>query len=219
MKLKTLISLLLSVLFLSGIKAQTTETFETESNLSTSFTDNSQVFNITSQVQGPFDIQTGYAGTGWNGTSPDNRYIDNDLYAVNGFPVGFTISSSGAVSFYLNSMWMYLADASANNNVSGSLTIVGKLGGVTKFTASASSGFNTTAANNGFSFINMATFGGSNNTAVSIDQIVITIGDNISSDNTACKTSDIFFFTDDNFTALLTTSPCASSTEIIFPCL
>ncbi len=53
-----------------------TEQYETESNGSTSFTDNGVIFNIISNVN-TYDIQAAYPNTGWNGTSIDNRYIDN----------------------------------------------------------------------------------------------------------------------------------------------
>lgn len=167
-----------SILMSSAFLAQSTETFETETAASTSFTDNGQVFNITSQAAGPFDIQTGFPGTGWSGTAADNRYIDNDGSAATSFTVGFTISSAGAVPFKLNSMYMFFSNAvSLNQNVAGSLTLVGKLGGVPQYTATASSGFvNSTATNNGFTFINMSTFGGSNNSNTFIDQIEITTG-------------------------------------------
>lgn len=171
--------LLLSSIFISPVFiAQSTETFETETAASTSFTDNGQVFNISSQAGGPFDIQTGFPGTGWNGTAADNRYIDNDGSAATSFTVGFTISSAGAVPFKLNSMYMFFSNAvSLNQNVPGSLTLVGKLGGVTQYTATASTGFVTsTATNNGFTFINMSTFGGSNNSNTFIDQIIMTTG-------------------------------------------
>ena len=174
-----LFSTLLLILSALSFRAQTTETFETETVNSTSFTDNSQVFNITSQAQGPFDIYS-LAGTGWNGTSADARYIDNSGFSAAGFPVQFTISSSGSTAFRLNSMYLFLSTSALNLSVTGSLTITGKLGGVTQFTASSSSGFNTNAGvTNGFTYINMATFGGSNNTAVNIDQFVIITTGNI----------------------------------------
>ena len=173
MKIK-LFSTLLIVLSVLTFQAQTTETFETETSGSSSFTDNSQVFNITSQAQGPFDIQTGYANTGWSGSASDNRYIDNDGFAVANQAVQFTISSSGSTPFRLNNLYLYLATSANNINVTGTLTIVGKLGGVTQFTASSSSGFNTSLGTaNGFTYINMATFGGSNNSTTNIDQFVI----------------------------------------------
>jgi len=176
--MKKYLLLLASVLISPVFSAQSTETFETETAASTSFTDNGQVFNITSQAAGPFDIQTGFPGTGWSGTAADNRYIDNDGSAATSFTVGFTISSAGAVPFKLNSMYMFFSNAvSLNQNVPGSLTLVGKLGGVGQYTATASTGFVTsTATNNGFTFINMTTFGGANNANTFIDQIVITTG-------------------------------------------
>lgn len=85
-------SFLLCILLSSQcLLAQTTETFETEANNSVSFTDNGQVFNITSQAQGPFRIQGGFPGTGWSGTAADNRYIDNSGTASANVPVQFTI--------------------------------------------------------------------------------------------------------------------------------
>src|SRR6218665_300961 len=177
MKLKLIPILLISLLFGKNITAQTTETFETETMNSTSFTDNSQIFNITTQLSGvqPFDIQTAYPNTGWNGTAADNNYIDNSSGTVNGQGVGFTITSAGNVPFLLNSFWLYLSDHSLNLTGSGTVTVVGKLAGVTKFTASSSSGFNTNSTvAKGFTLIDFTTFGGSNNTAIPIDQVVIT---------------------------------------------
>lgn len=176
--MKKYLLLLGAVLIPPVFLAQTTELFETETAGSTSFTDNGQVFNITSQAQGPFDIQTGFPGTGWSGIAADNRYIDNDGFAATGLTVGFTISSAGAVPFKLNSMYMFFSNAaSLNQAVPGSLTLTGKLGGVTQYTTSASTGFVTsTVTSNGFTFINMSTFGGSNNSNTLIDQIVITTG-------------------------------------------
>jgi hypothetical protein len=171
--------LLLSFVLASPIfLAQTTELFETEVAGSASFTDNGQVFNITSQAQGPFDIQASFPGTGWSGSAADNQYIDNSGTAAAGFPVGFTISSAGSAPFKLNSMYMFFSNGTGlNQSVPGSLTLVGKLGGLVQYTASASTGFVTSlATNNGFTFINMATFGGSNNSNTFIDQIVITTG-------------------------------------------
>jgi hypothetical protein len=172
------LSLFLASFFIvNNAISQTTETYETESSNSTSFTDNGQVFNITSQSGGTFDIQTSYPGTGWNGTAADNRYIDNDTYASSGTTVSFTIASAGAVPFKVGSFWLYLADHIADVNVSGTLTVVGKLAGNTIFTATASSGFNTNlGVTNGYTLINLSSFGGSNNSSKVIDRIVITTG-------------------------------------------
>jgi hypothetical protein len=156
------------------IWAQTTENFETETSDATSFTDNGQVFNITSQAQGPFSIQDDYPSTGWGGSSADNRYIDNDGDADFNIGVQFTITAAGNTPFQLKSMYLFISRHDLNLNVSGSVTIVGRLGGVEQFSATASSPFNTSmAVNNGFTFINMSTFGGENNADINIDQFII----------------------------------------------
>lgn len=159
------------------LAAQTsTETFETESHGSTSFTDNGQVFNITSQSGGPFRIQANYPGTGWNGTAVDNRYIDNSNSASTGSGgVQFTISAAGGAVFQLKKMWLFLSTVNLNLNVSGTCTITGKQAGVTKFTVTQSSGFTTSIANyNGYTLIDLSTYGGTNNSGIGIDEFVVT---------------------------------------------
>jgi hypothetical protein len=162
--------------FIQISNAQTTETFESESSGSIIFSDNGQTFNITSQ-NGTFDIQTGYPGTGWSGFVADNRYIDNDTFLGTG-GTQFTISST--YTFAVTNFWIYLANSSANVNVTGSLTIVGKLSGSTVFTSSATSPFNNTnvGVNNGFTFIDFSSFGGQNNANTFIDELVITTTSN-----------------------------------------
>ncbi len=160
-----------ALLFTGSILAQSTETFETETNNSASFTDNSQVFNITAQAGGTFDIGN-FVGTGWNGTAVDNKYIDNSGSADIGIPVQFTIKS--ATSFKLKSIYLYLSQSNLNPG-SGSCTITGKLSGVTVFTATSSTGFNSNPLlNNGFTFINFTNYGGVDNSAKIIDEYVVT---------------------------------------------
>jgi hypothetical protein len=162
------------LLLVQMIWAQTTENFETETSDATSFTDNGQVFNITSQAQGPFSIQDDYPGSGWGGSSADHRYIDNDGDADFNMPVQFTITAAGNTPFQLKSMYLFISRHDLSLNVSGSVTIVGRLGGVEQFSATANSPFNTSmAVNNGFTFINLATFGGENNASINIDQFTI----------------------------------------------
>ncbi|HEX8270790.1 MAG TPA: HYR domain-containing protein, partial [Flavobacterium sp.] len=163
--------LLVSFLFGSHLWAQTTEHFETEVIGSTTFTDNGRTFTITSQAGGIFDIEGNYPNTGFQG-SGDHRYIDNSDWASNFTPTQFTISSGSA--FQLKSMYLFLSRYDLNLNVSGVVTITGKLGGAVVFTASSSSGFNNGyATNNGFTFINMSTYGGANNSNALIDQFVV----------------------------------------------
>lgn len=153
--------------------SQTTKDFENEANNSTIFTDNSQVFNISSQAGGTFDVAN-FTGTGWNGTTIDNKHIDNSGSADIGIPVQFTIKSAGSISFKLKSMYLFLSQNDSNPGT-GSCTITGKLSGSTVFTATSSNGFNSNpAVTNGFTFINLANYGGTDNSNKVIDEYVIT---------------------------------------------
>lgn len=157
-----------------------TETFETATTGATTFTSNSRTFTITSTVPNStaFDIGN-YLGYGWSGTGIDNKFIDNSGSTVTaGTGVQFTISA--ASTFTLKKMYLYLARFDASLSVTGSCTITGKLGGVTQFTAVQSSPFNTNLAlNNGYTEIDMATYGSANNAGKSIDEFVITTTGNI----------------------------------------
>jgi Secretion system C-terminal sorting domain len=171
---KKYIYIAFAFLFAGTLFAQTTETFETETDNSNSFTDNGLVFNITSQAGGTFKI-TNAAGTGWNGTAADNKSIDNSDTADQGIPVQFTVKSAAAASFKLKSIYLFLRRSNQEPSLLGSCTITGKLGGLTVFTATASTGFNSDLmVNNGFTFIDLTTYGGSNNSNIAIDEYVIT---------------------------------------------
>jgi hypothetical protein len=152
--------------------AQNQENFETSAVGSTSFTNAGQLFNVTSQT-GIFDVYF-LTGAGWNGSAVDNRFIDNSGSTSSSSGVQFTIASSSP--FRMESVWLYLANISASVNVNGSLTIVGKFQGTTIFTANSSANFNnkSTAVNNGFTLVNFGSFGGTDNRAKSIDELVIT---------------------------------------------
>ena len=165
--------LLIVFLFVGSIFAQTTETFETEIDNSTSFTDNSQVFNITSQAGGTFDIAN-FTGTGWNGTTADNKYIDNSASADIGVPVQFSIKNAGATTFNLKSIYLFLSQSDTKPG-SGSCTITGKLSGLAVFTATSSTGFNTNIlVNNGYTLVDLANYGGTDNSNKIIDEYVVT---------------------------------------------
>lgn len=61
-----------------------TEDFEHATNDSYSFTSNGKLFKIESSPtsrypQGTFRVQGNYPGTGWNGLTIDNKYIDNEV--------------------------------------------------------------------------------------------------------------------------------------------
>ncbi|WP_113661166.1 MBG domain-containing protein [Pedobacter nanyangensis] len=173
--------LLFAILILLGgitiVSAQTsTVTFETSSGGSTSFIDNGYTFNIVSQA-GTFRIQSNYPNTGWSGTAIDNVYIDNTGTTNINAPSFSVKSSSG---FTVSKFWVFLSNTALNQtNSSGTLIITGKLGGVTQFTTTKSSGFNTTfnattgttGVNNGFTLIDLANINGQNNSNTIIDEI------------------------------------------------
>lgn len=162
---------------IAAINAQiTTVTFETSSGGSTSFTSNGYTFNIVSQA-GTFRIQSNYPGTGWNGTANDNVYIDNTGTTNINAP-SFSVKNSS--SFTVSKFWVFLSNTALNQTTSsGTLIITGKLAGVTKFTTTKTSGFNTTfnatagttGINNGFTLIDLATLNNQNNSNTTIDEI------------------------------------------------
>ena len=191
--------LLISFCCLIDIKraiAQTTETFETFPADATSFTSNGQVFNITTSIPelpwAVFDIyydpsdqgpNPSHLGLGWNGTAKDDRFIDNSgggfttPNTKTGVNVNFSIATQGAALFQMKSLWVYAGKYNASLAATGSVTFIGSLNGVTQFTATSSSGFNTSASvANGFTFIDFSTYGGANNTLKNIDKLTIITG-------------------------------------------
>lgn len=171
----TICSLLISLFTF----AQTsTEVFETESSGSTSFTDNGVIFNIISHnaPASLFDIGN-FANTGWNGTSNDNRYIDNTGNATDANAnVSFSIKTTSNL-FKVNKFWVFLANYLINQNASGTLTITGKLNGVTKFTQTKTTGFATSlGTTNGYTLIDLTNLNGQNYSNIIVDELRLTIG-------------------------------------------
>lgn len=156
--------------------AQTsTETFETEINASASFTDNGVIFNILSQVN-TYDIQGNYPASGWNGTSFDDRYIDNSGQFNQSSGTSFSIKTTSNL-FKINRFWVYAAASDLSLAVSGTVTVTGKLSGVTKFTQTKTTGFATELGNtNGFTLIDFTNLNGQNYSNLIIDELQITAG-------------------------------------------
>lgn len=166
----TICSLLISIF---SFGQTSTEQFETESHGSASFTDNGVIFNIISHV-GTFDIQANYPGTGWNGTGNDNRYIDNSNDTAS--PPSFSIKTTSNL-FKVNRFWIYLSKLDLELNAAGTLTITGKLSGVTKFTQTKTTGFTTSiATTNGYTLIDLTNLNGQNYSNIIIDELQITMG-------------------------------------------
>jgi len=150
--------------------AQTSnEQFETESDGSTSFTDNGVIFNISPTAAIKFNI-----GKGWNGTANDNRYIDNAGFTSSG--ASFSIKTTSNL-FKTNKFWVFVSDQDFNQNVAGTLTVTGKLNGVTKFTQAKTADFETSlGSNNGYTLIDMTNLSGQNYSNIIVDELVLAIG-------------------------------------------
>ncbi|WP_452232592.1 T9SS type A sorting domain-containing protein [Lacinutrix sp. MEBiC02595] len=174
--ISNLLTLSLLLLGVTSIFAQSTEDFEDEGLMSSSFTDSGQIFNVTSPTTGEtYDIYN-CIGCGWNGSATDAQFIENSS-GSNGTNNGssFTISTGG-VEIGVTSLYLFCATTSLSPH-SGSLTITGYKAGVMQYTFTKTSGFSnvsTLTPFNGFTFIDFTTEGGANNTQKRIDQLVIT---------------------------------------------
>ncbi|QCE41464.1 T9SS type A sorting domain-containing protein [Psychroserpens sp. NJDZ02] len=171
-------------LFLSCISlkasAQTTEAFEDETGGSASFTDNGQVFTITTNEAGPaiFNIENNYPGAGWNGTAPDNVFIDNSGgTVVENDGTSFTITTTNGADITIKSLYLFVSNRSISGPASATtLTFTGKVDGATVYTIVKNSGIvdgSSFAPNNGFTLIDFATEGGGDNSNIAVDEIVV----------------------------------------------
>ena len=161
------------------INAQTsTEQFETESSGSTSFTDNGVIFNIISHNAPASLFDIGYfPGTGWNGTQTDSRYIDNTGTAtLANANSSFSIKTSSNL-FKVNRFWVFVANHFVNQNSVGTLTVTGRLSGVTKYSQTKTTGFATAlGSTNGYTLIDLTNLNGQNYSNIIVDEIMITLG-------------------------------------------
>ncbi|MGL4582507.1 MAG: BspA family leucine-rich repeat surface protein, partial [Flavobacterium sp.] len=155
--------------------AQTnTETFETEREGSTSFTDNGVIFDIISHSS-TFNIRTNYPGSGWNGTNKDNQYIYNTDNVGSANP-SFSIKAAYNL-FKVKSFWVYVEDKDYKQDVKGTITIKGKLKGEIIFTETKTNNFATSlGATNGFTLIDMTNLNGQNYSNTVIDELQLTLG-------------------------------------------
>lgn len=171
MKSTTFLAICSLLISIFSFGQTSTEQFETESNGSASFTDNGVIFNIISHVS-VFDIQGNFPGTGWSGTANDNRYIDNSNDTQS--PPSFSIKTTSNL-FKVNRFWMYLSALNLDLNVAGTLTVTGKLSGVTKFTQTKTTGFATSlGSTNGYTLIDLTNLNGQNYSNIVIDELQIT---------------------------------------------
>lgn len=159
--------------------SQTTEEFESETGGATTFVSNSQNFTITSIESGAavYDIEV-FAFGGFNGSGPDNQFIDNSSGSpAQGDGSAFSISTTDGTDITVKSFYLFVS----NRSISGpgtptTITIEGKKDNSSVFTISKSSGIVNGSAftpNNGFTLIDFATEGGTDNSEKNVDEIII----------------------------------------------
>ncbi|WP_435262097.1 hypothetical protein [Tenacibaculum sp. nBUS_03] len=157
--------------------SQTTEDFEDETNSSKSFTNNGQTFTTVDSAE-TYDVNSTTSGSGWNGSTSDDVFLDNSDAVTVGGGTSLNIKSSDGTDFLIKSFYLYIAQFNATQNpTSLNVTILGKKDGNNVFTFTKTSGFSdipSGSPNNGFTLIDFSSEGGSDNTNSSIDEIIIT---------------------------------------------
>jgi len=157
--------------------AQSTEDFESETPGMTTFADNGQSFTVTN---GPgettYDIET-FTNGGWNGTGTDHQFIDNSSGgALQNDGSSFSITTADGTDITIKSFYLFVSKQNLTTGVSTILTFTGKKNGSTVYTVVKSTGIVDGAnftPNNGFTFIDLSTEGGSDNSNTNVDEIII----------------------------------------------
>jgi|GEM_PF-1699963 len=165
--------LLLAVSFSAGAQANIVQ-FEVEENDATTFAFNGVRFNILSHT-GTSKIKL-LNGKGFDGQVADNMFIDNssDIVANSSFSIKTTSNL-----FKVNRFWIFLGNQSMALTTGGTLTVTGRLSGITKFTQTKTTGFTTVeATTNGYTLIDLTNLNGMNYSNIIIDELRITVGGN-----------------------------------------
>ena len=174
-----LLSILSLFLVLSSkyTSAQSTEDFESEISGTYIFTDNGQSFTISSESADTFGIYF-FLDAGWNGASVDDVFIDNTGSVIlNGDGTSFTISTTDGVDVNVKSFYLFVSNRDINGpGTPTTITIEGRRNGNNVFTIIKSDGIvdgSSFTPNNGYTFIDLATEGGTDNSNKNIDKIII----------------------------------------------
>ncbi|MEO6682389.1 MAG: T9SS type A sorting domain-containing protein [Ginsengibacter sp.] len=145
-------------------KAQSTETFETQTPYLNSFNSNGQPFLLTNA----FAVYSSRHGIGYDGS---NRFIDNINSTVRNQLN--SIRTTDGMPFSVQNFWLFTSiDGGNNPSPNGSILITGKMDGVVVFTLTKSTGFNSSyGTNHGFAYVDLATEDGVNNSNFTINEI------------------------------------------------
>lgn len=167
-----------------SINAQNLEDFEGDPISSTSFGVNGQVFNIVTLEAGPpvYDVEV-FANGGWNGTGVDDQFIDNSTgTATQGNGSSFSIVTNDGTDITVKSFYLFVSNRSLSGpGTPTTLTIEGRKDGGNVFTVTKTSGIvdgSTFTPNNGFTFIDLSSEGGSDNSNENIDELIISSTNN-----------------------------------------
>lgn len=162
--IKLAIAFFAVVLFAFQASAQYTITFEDDIPGENMVFSNGQSFTLTNQF-------LTYSDRNGRGYERSYGFVDN----INGVGLNQinSIKTSDGAKFSVKNLWFFTSKNGGNNpSADGSLIIRGKLAGVVVFTITKTSGFNNSyASNNGFTFLNLATEGGADNSNLAIDEL------------------------------------------------
>lgn len=163
--------------------AQSTEDFESEATGATTFTNNGQNFTITNgSGETTYDIEF-FGSGGWNGTGVDDKFIDNSSGSPTiGNGSSFSITTTDGTNITIKSFYLFVSNRSLSGpGTPTTITIEGKKDNGNVFTITKSSGIvdgSTFTPNNGFTFIDFALEGGTDNSNENIDELIISSTNN-----------------------------------------
>ncbi len=146
------------------LSAQSTELFSSEVTGATNFSDNSETYNLSSNLS--IEFGSGYGHTG------DDRFIGTGANPPGGPGVIGSITNNSN-NFYVHSLWIYPSSDGGNNPTNnGTVIFKGKLNGSTVFTQTVSSGFSTNYADAdyGFSKVSFTSYN-----TIAIDELEVEI--------------------------------------------
>jgi hypothetical protein len=167
----------LFIILIVNIYSQSTEVFETENNGSTTFSDNGQGFTISGA---PYDINS-FTNGGWNGSTTDNKFIDNTGESAGLDGSSMTITVDNGTDITVSSIYIYAANTSLENHT-GSLQVTGYLNGAQVYSFTKSNGFSDVenfTPNNGFTLFDFVNDGASDFSDDLVDAIGFTSTGNL----------------------------------------
>jgi hypothetical protein len=134
-----------------------------------------QYLNCNGSTTSSNGVSTAYgvgtACTGGNCTGTSSKFIDNGVSS--GVSQIYSIKTTNGSLFTVKSMFVYLSsDQSITPSAAGGITVRGRIGGITVFTYSKTTGFNSSfGSNNGFTYLDFSS--GTDYTIVNIDELQV----------------------------------------------